>query len=263
MPHNKHLLPILAILLLLPRSVYPSDHSSPKNQEISKIITVSEDIELQRLKKDVWIHTTYTHLEGYGRVPANGLLVIDANEAVLIDTPWNDEQTGALFEWVKKNLNARITQVVVCHSHDDCMGGLAVMHQKHAVSYASDQTKQIAEKAGKEVPLKTFSNNLSIACGSKELKLKYLGAGHTIDNIVAWLPGEKILFGGCLIRSAVYRTLGFIGEADIESWPQTLKKIPKTFPEAEIVVPGHGPFGGLELISHTIKLCEDYINKEN
>jgi metallo-beta-lactamase class B len=236
--------------------------SLQKKQDNSTKMVIAEDLKLVRLKKHIWIHISYTDLEGFGRVPANGLLIDQADEAILIDTPWNNRQTQMLFDWVKNNLNAAITQVVVCHSHDDCIGGLEAAHNNQAVSYCLNKTQQIAKKAGKEIPLKTFTDMLSIRCGKLGLILKYLGPGHTIDNIVVWVPEEKLLFAGCLVRSTAYQTLGFTQEADLNSWPQTLKKIPKKFPTAEIVVPGHGPHGGLELISHTIKLCENFNKKE-
>lgn len=88
------------------------------------------------------------------------------------------------------------------------------------------------------------------------LLCKYLGAGHTIDNIVVWIPEEKILFGGCMLKALRWKGLGFTDDADLNEWPKTLKKLIKEFPESRIVIPGHGDYGDLSLIQHTIGLFE-------
>lgn len=224
-------------------------------------VSVSKDIELQQLAENVWLHITYIEYPRYGRIPANGLIVIDGTSAAMIDTPWNDEQTGMLFDWVENTLNATIKHVIVGHSHEDCMGGLAEAHQRGATSYALDLTQEKAKAGGLPVPQKLFSESLTVMVGDTKLLLKYFGGGHTIDNIVTWLPDSKILFGGCLIKAMNANNLGNTQEADVEHWPGTVQKVMDAFPEAEIVVPGHGPYGGTELLSHTIALCNTHVSK--
>ena len=81
-----------------------------------------------------------------------------------------------------------------------------------------------------------------------------MGPGHTADNIVTWIPDERVLFGGCLVRSASARTLGYTKEADLERWPSTLESLMAEFGTARLIVPGHGSPGGLELLEHTLEL---------
>ncbi len=219
-------------------------------------VTLNNDVELQQLTENVWLHITYIDYPGYGRVPANGLIVVDGDRAAMIDTPWNDEQTALLFDWVQHELHATIEQVIVGHAHDDCMGGLAEVHRRGAVSYALDQTIAKAEEAGLPVPQHSFSESMTVKVGDTELLLHYFGGGHTRDNIVVWLPAEHLLFGGCLIKAVNSKNLGNVQEADLQSWPETVKKVMQAFPEAAIVVPGHGASGGTELLTHTLTLAE-------
>ena len=60
-----------------------------------------------------------------------------------------------------------------------------------------------------------------------------------------------------MVRARNARNLGNITEADLDSWPKTLRKVKEAYSEAKIVVPGHGGHGGVELIEHTIELCKD------
>jgi len=224
-------------------------------------VDLNKDITLQQLTEHIWLHTTYIDYPGFGRIPANGLIVIDGATAAMIDTPWNDEQTGVLFEWVTQELHATIERVIVGHSHDDCMGGLAEAHRRGASSYALDLTKTKAEQTGLPVPQQTFSDSMMVTVGNMELALHYFGGGHTEDNIVVWIPAGKVLFGGCLIKATNAKNLGNTKEADVQSWPKTVRKVMQVFPEAEIVVPGHGRHGGPELLSHTVTLAEQHVQQ--
>ena len=233
---------LVLVLCLLPLHAF----SAPR--------VISEDITLQKLKENVWLHTSYIDYPGYGRISANGLIVIDGTSAAMIDTPWNDEQTGQLFDWVNKELNANIEHVIVGHSHDDCMGGLAEAHRRGAISYALDTTQEKATQEGLPIPQKTFSDSMTLTVGKTDFELRYFGGGHTVDNITVWLPGQKVLFGGCMVKTTGAKGLGNTKEADLDAWPGSLRKLFDAYPEAEIVIPGHGPQGGRELIEHTINL---------
>lgn len=222
----------------------------------SKKIIINSNLELVRLNDNVWIHISYINLPGFGKTPANGLVVIDSNEAVLIDTPWNNELTDKLIEWVKNNLKIEIKYLIVTHFHDDCMGGIKVAHRQNIESYSLYLTSEIAKQKGLILPQKTFKNSLKLKINSTELIINYPGAGHTVDNIVVWMPKYKILFGGCLVKSLKSKNLGNLEDADIKEWPRTLQRLLKIYENAAIVVPGHGQYGGTDLIVHTIKLCK-------
>ena len=102
-----------------------------------------------------------------------------------------------------------------------------------------------------------FVERMSLSCGETLVELAFLGGGHTVDNIVAWVPAKKILFGGCLIKSQNAKNLGNVEEADLINYPSTLKKVREKYSQAKIVVPGHGRPGGIELVDHTIELCNN------
>ena len=221
----------------------------------AEAIEVSKDLVLHPLGAGVWIHTTYADLPDYGRCPANGLVVVDGNEAMLIDLPWTDELTGQLFDWIAWRWEAQVTAVVPTHFHNDCMGGLAEAHRRGAASYALDKTVALARQKQLPVPQHAFENERLLHCGAKPIVLKYFGAGHTTDNIVAWLPQQQILFGGCLVKSLNSQSLGNTRDGDLDAYPTTLRNVRKAYPEARVVVPGHGASGPAALIDHTLSLC--------
>lgn len=221
-----------------------------------ELVTLTEDLKVERLTDNVWRHISYDEVEGFGRVPGNGLLVISGAAAALIDTPWTDDQTRRLFRWASERHSATITTVIATHSHADCMGGLAAAHQLGASSYASAKTAEIARQDGKQVPQTTFTDELEVEVGSRKLKLHAAGPGHTVDNIVVWIPNDQILFGGCLVRSNQAKSLGFTGEADLKGWPRTIKSLLREYRDAQWVVPGHGAPGTTDMLRHTRTLLE-------
>ena len=82
----------------------------------------------------------------------------------------------------------------------------------------------------------------------------YFGPAHSSDNIVVWIPSEKILFAGCMVKSIDATNLGNTADGDLNAYPHTIDRLLSRFPDAKIVIPGHGKFGGLELILHTKEL---------
>ena len=247
----KYLFIVAAVCLALVAAGCESARPSPTVQKI----TVSEDMELQPITEGVWVHTTYFDLPNFGRYPANGLVVLDGEEAVLIDLPWTDGQTGVLFDWIAENHGATVRTVVPTHFHQDCMGGLAEAHRRGAQSYGLDKTITIAREKGLPVPKISYQSRAMVRCGKKLAIMTYFGPGHTLDNVVVWLPKQKVLFGGCLIKSLDAASLGNTNDGDLEAYPTTVDKVRGAYPHAEIVVPGHGAWGGVGLIAHTRSLC--------
>jgi metallo-beta-lactamase class B len=218
---------------------------------------IRDDLDVERLADGVWLHISYEELEDYGRVPANGLVIVSSGEAAFVDTPWTDDQTRALAEWVEERLGARLTTVIPTHSHADCMGGLAAAHDLGARSFAGARTAEIARRKGLPLPQETFESERDIPVGARVLEARFVGPGHTVDTIVVWLPDDKILFGGDLVRSASSRSLGYTREADLERWPDSVASLQRTYEGAALIVPGHGRPGGMELLDHTRELLAD------
>ncbi len=217
-------------------------------------IKVSDDIELIRVSPKAYVHVSVSEIPGFGKVSSNGLVVVDKGQAFLFDTPVTNEQTKTLVTFIEKSLHAKVSGFVPNHWHNDCMGGLEYLQQQGIPSYANQMTIQIAQKKGLPVPQKGFTDSLSLKVRNTEIDCYYLGGGHSTDNIVVWIPSEKVLFAGCMVKDMTSKGLGNLSDANVEEWPSTIEKVIAKFPSAEIVVPGHGQFGGKELLYHTQEL---------
>lgn len=72
---------------------------------------------------------------------------------------------------------------------------------------------------------------------------------------MVWIPRQKVLFGGCLVKRRG-GSRGYLAEADLAAWPETIRKVKAAYPQAEIVVPGHGSPGTLDYLDFTAEMIE-------
>ncbi|WP_106791227.1 subclass B1 metallo-beta-lactamase [Aquimarina sp. Aq78] len=226
---------------------------SCKKDQTHEVITVSEELQIKKLNEHSYIHTSYLNTESFGKVPCNGMIIIDNNEALIFDTPTNDSVSGALINWIQKNLKSEVKGVVATHFHDDCLGGLKEFHKRKISSYASNKTIRLAKNKNYTIPQNGFDTRLELKVGNREVFNTFHGEGHTSDNVISYFPDEKVLFGGCLIKSKGAKK-GYLGDANTEEWSTTVSKIKEKYPKVEIVIPGHGAHGGQELLEYTISL---------
>lgn len=219
-------------------------------------IVIDNDIGLIPLSDSVYVHVTWHKLENSGRFPSNGLIVIRNGRALMVDTPMDNAKTERLTRFLKEAMSADLTTLVVGHFHDDCLGGLGYLQSIGVESIANALTIAQCKKLGLPVPSTAFTDSLTFDFNGERIECRFFGPGHSFDNITVWIPRTKILFGGCLVKSMDSTGLGNLSDAVVPEWDNTIKKVMLSYPEAVTVVPGHGDFGGRELLTHTLRLVE-------
>jgi metallo-beta-lactamase class B len=244
-----HLLIVLA--LASPVWLRPQAVSA---QVVSDSLALAPDVTIRRLTPSVWMHTTVGRFDGVA-VAANGLLVVRDTTAVLIDTGWDAAQTGALLRWAAESLKRPVRLAVVTHAHPDRLGGMPALQAAHIPAVALPRTVQLAAAVGTH-GLVARGDLVAAPVSVLGIELFYPGPGHTADNIVAFVPGEQVLFGGCLVKEQHATDLGNVRDADLGHWPVAVQAVLARYPEAHRVIPGHGAPGGLELLTHTRALLQ-------
>lgn len=226
-----------------------------KSAKVSDKGYTSDRIEIRKVKDNVYQHITYLQTESFGRVPCNGIIFLNKGEAVVFDTPIDDSTSAELIGWVRDSLRGKVVAVVPTHFHEDCLGGLNAFHRLGIPSYASIGTIDSARARKYPVPEKGFDGLLELKVGVKKVIVDYNGEGHTRHNVIGYFPSEKVMFGGCLIKE-MNASKGYLGDANVNEWSATVSKIKAKYPDTQLVVPGHGKSGGVELLDYTIKLFE-------
>jgi metallo-beta-lactamase class B len=226
------------------------------SQSDFKKITINNDLEVVQLTPNVYQHISYAEITGFGRVASNGMILKDGSKAFLFDTPPNDQLTRQLVEWIRDFLKLQLVGFIPNHWHIDCMGGLGYLQSIGVESYANQMTIDIAKAKNLPVPVHGFKDSLKLNLGNHAIAVYYPGAAHTIDNIVVWIPAEKVLFAGCLVKELNAKGLGNTVDGDVAAYPLTVDKVLQKYQDAKFVIPGHGAVGGTELIRHTKELLK-------
>jgi glyoxylase-like metal-dependent hydrolase (beta-lactamase superfamily II) len=83
-------------------------------------------------------------------------------------------------------------------------------------------------------PSVTFADAMTLDLGGRVVQLRHPGRGHTVGDVIAWLPRERVLIAGDLVAHPV--PYFFAG------WPydeiDTLERLAAL--DARVIVPGHG-----------------------
>lgn len=217
----------------------------------------AQEPEYHGLCAGVEVHITYDQYQGKP-VPSNGLIVHTRDSIVLIDTGWGVRNTRKVLRHIKLASGRPVAACISTHFHDDRTGGIPVLQRGGVRCIGTAATRDLALQHRKPAPVVIVPEDTTFMIDGVAFAVFHPGAGHTRDNIVVWLPNAQILMGGCLVKSTESTDLGHIGDADLEAWPGTIRVVQARFPDARSVISGHGAWGGLELLDHTLHLLDQH-----
>jgi cyclase len=83
-------------------------------------------------------------------------------------------------------------------------------------------------------PSLTFDKTMTLFRGGREIRILYLGRGHTDTDVIVYLPKERIVCTGDLMESVP----SYMGDSFPEDWIATLDKLKAI--DFDTVMPGHG-----------------------
>jgi len=240
----------------------------------TKAETVSIDVDLtaQRLSPDVWL------VQDRSFYDTNVLIAKMPGDTVIIASSFIDSvKTEKLVDWIKKSLRPKAIRAINTHFHFDGTGGNEAYHREGVETWSTQQTQDLYKgradsmrsslaeslKGDHAKALKATKNSLAKHSFHRDSGLEwdfqgekvivyYPGPAHSPDNLVVYLPAKKILFGGCMVRALDY-DLGNTNDADLKNYHKSALAL-RQFP-ADIVIPGHGTKGGMDLVEHTIALA--------
>ncbi|WP_299116429.1 subclass B1 metallo-beta-lactamase [uncultured Winogradskyella sp.] len=252
--------PLLVCSVLIGLLLISCQRATNKNTETlidDTIVYETKDLVIKKLSNHVYAHTSFLITDDYGKVACNGMLVIHENKGIVFDTPTNYKNSLELIHFITDTLKSQLVAIIPTHFHEDCIGGIKAFEKYNIQTYASKKTIKLLENNGEKPSqsIKEFDNILTLDIGNKKVHAEYFGEGHTKDNIIGYFPEDNAIFGGCLIKK-IGASKGYLGDANTNKWSETVRKIKMRYPKAEIVIPGHGKWGGTELFDYTIELFD-------
>ncbi len=254
---------MLALLLATAACGAPQTPIKSSPQPVKPAPQADQDVVFEPLVPGVWVHTSFKEMQRWGNVPTNGLIVENGDHSVLVDTAWNDAQTEQIVQWAKRELGKPIQMAVFTHAHEDKMGGVGVLRRQGIKTFAAEDSNTFAAQRGMEPAEHALAfDDAAVSGDVPPLVVFDPGPGHTLDNIVVGIPQAGVLFGGCLIRPGGATSLGNTADGDIEHWDDAVEAAARRFPDAQHVVPSHGPPAGRELLDLTVSLVQARLKKQ-
>lgn len=217
------------------------------------IAYTSETLKIIPISENSFVHVSYLNINDFGKVACNGMVYIKNNEAIVFDTPTNPEVSKELLKWLVEDKKCDVKAVVINHFHVDCLGGLKAFHNAEIPSYANNETIVLAKNNEVVTPQIGFDLQNELEIGGTKIINSHFGEAHTKDNIISYIPSEKLIFGGCMIKS-LNASKGNLEDANLDEWSNTVRNIKDKYTNIKNVVPGHGEHGSTELLDYTIKL---------
>ena len=222
---------------------------------------LDETLTIEPLSPTLWQFRASHSWEGGKPIEANGLFVMGESGIAMIDTGWTDSQAATLIDWIEAQTSKRVRYVVATHWHWDRMGGMAEVNRRGIRGVALERSAVLGLEHQIAAPAIRFHDLLEIDLGNRSVELYFPGGGHTEDNIVVWLEADRLLFGGCMVKS-LSSSIGYLDDATLEDWEGSLQRVAERYPEARRLLPGHGEEGDLKLLDHTAALVRRALNVE-
>jgi metallo-beta-lactamase class B len=219
-------------------------------------------LQISHLTGDFYVYKTFHDYNG-ALISANALYLVTDKGVVLFDAPWDETQFQPLLDTIKKRHSKDVIMHFATHSHDDRSAGLEFYRQKGIKTYTIKLTDQILQKENKKRAEFVIPNDTTFTVGQHTFKVYYPGKGHAPDNIVAWFDKEKVLYGGCFIKSAEAKDLGYLGDSDVKEWKKSIKKVQTKFKNPIYIIPGHDDWNNTTSLNHTLKMVEEYLIKSS
>lgn len=204
---------------------------------------------------------------------SNAGFVVTPDGVVVIDALGSPALAQRLLDEIRRHTGKPVTHVILTHYHADHIYGLqrfkaagaTVLAHQAAREYLNSDTARLRLEASRTelapwvdantrlVPADTWlSGAHDLTVGGVRMQIRPVGPAHTPEDLVIYLPDEKVLFAGDL----VFRNrIPFVGQADSRQWIKSLDALLGF--EATAIVPGHGPMS--TQARQDMELTRDYL----
>lgn len=216
---------------------------------------------ITHLRDNFYIYTTYNLYNG-NKVPSNGLYILTSKGTVLIDSPWDTTQFQPLLDSIRIRHHQHVVMCIATHFHDDRTAGLEFYRKQGIQTYTTIKTDQYSKERGKKRAEFLISEDTVFNVGEQSFQTYFPGEGHTRDNIVIWFNKQRILYGGCLIKSTEDDNLGYLGDANTNEYANSIRNIIRKYKRQKYVIPGHGDWRNKRSLKHTLAMARKFKHQD-
>ena len=189
---------------------------------------------------------------------SNAGFVVTPGGVVVVDALGSPILAQKLIAEIKKVTAQKVVAVIVTHYHADHVYGLQEFKKIGAKIYAQSEGRNyLSSETAKQrliasrvdfAPWVNANTRLiaadvwidqqqKLTIGGTEFFITRVGPAHAPEDLMVYVPSEKVLFAGDLVFRG---RIPFVGNADSRGWLIALDEIEKMNPQ--IVLPGHGRY---------------------
>lgn len=223
----------------------------------------TQRLTISHLTKNFYIYTTFGDAGNGYMFPANGMYLVTVKGVVLFDTPWDTTQFQPLLDSIKTRHNLNVIMCISTHFHNDRTAGLNYYKQKGIRTFTTKQTDDLSKEKNEPRAEYLIYQDTTFNLGQNSFETFYPGKGHSPDNIVIWFGKEKILYGGCFIKSTETESPGNLSDANINEWIISVKRVQAKFDKPNYIITGHQDWTSKNSLTHTLKLLKKYKRKNS
>ena len=105
-------------------------------------------------------------------------------------------------------------------------------------------------------PTTTFSEDMTVYLGNRQINLMHLGRAHTAGDIVIHVPDQNVMFTGDIVED---HSACYCGDGHFNEWGVTLDNIASF--EVDAIAPGRGgALIGQEAVERAIESTRDFVD---
>lgn len=213
---------------------------------------------MERLNANVYVHTIVTH--GFG---TNCAVIVGADRAFVFDTLDGPEGMQPVVDLLATEAADRRVMVINSHHHWDHVYGNCAFSGHDIIAHRLSRRliEQQTESESESVPLPPeegvplpnvlFGDRLTLSDTAMNVHLLHT-PGHSEDSIVLWIDELAILFAGDTVE---WPFPSFAQRDACDLYLRTLRQLNQL--PVNLIVPGHGPVMGKEIIDHNQRYIED------
>ncbi|MES2647283.1 MAG: BlaB/IND/MUS family subclass B1 metallo-beta-lactamase [Bacteroidota bacterium] len=219
--------------------------------------TVTPKLKITYLRENFYVFTTYNMYKG-NSVSANGMYLVTDKGVVMFDTPWDTTQFQPLIDSIQIKHNKEVVICIATHSHKDKTAGLEFLKKRGVNTFTTRDTDSISKIKREKRAEFLLAKDSIFTVGQYNFQTYYPGPGHTPDNIVIWFEKEKVLYGGCLVKSVEATDLGNMEDGNLKEYPATIKNLQVKFQHPGYIITGHQSWNNNTSLEHTLNLIKAY-----
>ena len=210
-------------------------------------------LQITHLTGDIYVYTTWVSIGG-SPFPSNGVYLVTKKGVVVVDAPFDTTQFQPLVDSIRERHHQSVVLNLATHFHADRTAALGFFRRLGVATYTSRLTDEYSRRAGEPRAEFLFDKDTVFTVGGDSIQTFFGGEGHSHDNIVLWFGRDRVLYGGCLVKSMEATDLGNLSDANAARWPETIRSLQRKYPQAVYVIPGHQAWGDAGLLQHTLDL---------